>query len=292
MTIKSILCIFGGSQCELNAVNTALVIGKINNAHISFLHISPNPSSYAGVYGEDVIAATTILEAIEKENEVRMQKARQHVVSLTAQHNIPLDAPELLVRHASAKFVHLTGYFEDIIAREGRLNDLVIIGRGAYTQNTLYDAAVVSALFSTGRPVLLIPVAKGAMANDWKDKTIAVAWKGTKEASQAIYNAMPFLEKAEKVYVLTVEGNGEVYDLEAEAAMVQYLRMHGINGQSIAVAAGNRTPAEALLMRAKELDADFLVMGAYGRSRFREMLLGGVTNYMLEKADIPLLMSH
>lgn len=292
MTIKSILCIFGGGQDELNAVNTALLLGKANNAQIHFLHISPNPYSYAGIYGEDIVAAGVILEAIEKENAERMRRAKQYVASLTHKHNITLDAPELLSKHASAKFVHLTGYFEDIIAREGRLSDLVIIGRGTYTQNTLYDAAVVSALFHTGRPVLLIPKAKGAMERDWKDKIIAIAWKGTKEASQAIYNAMPFLEKAEKVYILTAEGRGEVYDLEAEAAVAEYLRAHGVNSQSIAIAAGNLTPAEALLIRAKELDVDFLVMGAYGHSRFREMLLGGVTNHMLEKADIPLLMSH
>ena len=92
--------------------------------------------------------------------------------------------------------------------------------------------------------------------------------------------------------MLTAEGHGETYDLVAEGALMEYLRLHGIHAQGIVVAAGTRTPAEALLARAKELKADLMVMGAYGHSRFREMLLGGVTNHMLEKADIPLLMSH
>lgn len=290
MAIKSILCIFGGLDSELNAVNTALLLGKAYSAHIRFLHISPDPSSYAGLYGEGIVASAYVIEAIEKENATLLKKAKQHVESLTAKHHVPLDAPESPVHHASAQFLHLAGTMDSVIGREGRLSDLIIAGRGTDTPNTLYDSAIIAALFNTGRPVMLLPKQKAKTPAEYK--TIALAWKGTLEAGRAMYNAMAFLEKAEKVYVLTAEGRGEMYDLEAEAALMEYLHTHHIKTQGIVVAAGERTPAEALLMRAKELKAELLVMGAYGHSRFREMLLGGVTNYMLEKADIPLLLSH
>lgn len=292
MTIKSILCIFNGvEEDELNAVNSALVLGKASGALIRFLHISPDPANCVVPYSDGITLSVAMIEAIEKENAVRLKQAKQEIVSLTGIHHVPLDMPEPKLNHAAAKFIHRTGYLENIIAQEGRMSDLIIMGRGMASADTLYDANVVAALFNTGRPVMLVPNLKSP-SHEREHKTIAVAWKGTMEAARAIYNAMPFLEKADKVIVLTAEGHGEAYDLEAEAALMEYLSAHGIHAQGIVVAAGTRTPAEALLARAKDLKADLLVMGAYGHSRFREMLLGGVTNYMLEKADIPLLLSH
>jgi len=80
--------------------------------------------------------------------------------------------------------------------------------------------------------------------------------------------------------------------VEAECGIMGYLRAHDIHAQGIAVATGQRSVPESLLARAKDLKADLLVMGAYGHSQFREMVLGGVTEHMLQKADIPLLLSH
>jgi len=286
MNIKSILCIFSGSERELNALNTALLIGKAHGARIRILHISPEPRAYAGIAGEGMIATAEIIAAIEKENNERFVKAKQFAVSFAAKHHIPLDSDVSPTRHASAQFIHATGYLDSVIAEEGRLSDVIVIGRGTIES----EAAVMTSLFNTGRPVMLLPPVKDFHTPEYK--TIAVAWKGTKEASRAMVNAMPFLEKAEKVYILTAEGFGETYDLNAEAAILDYFNAHGLSAKGIIVAAGNRPMGEALLTRAKELHCDLLVMGAYGHSRVREMILGGVTRHMLEKADMPLLLSH
>ena len=291
MAIKSILCIFGGSQGELGVAKTALELAKANGARVSFLHISPDPSSYASLYDGDVIVSVSITEALNKENTARLQQAKQSVSELATAYHIPLDAVEFPAHHASAKFVHLTGNVDDIISREGRVCDLIIIGRGISSPNSLYDSAIIAALFNTGRPVMLLPE-RETNAAQLEFKNVAFAWKGSLEAGRAIYNALPFLENAEKVYALTAEGKGETCNLCDESALMEYLHTHGIKATGIVVAAGNRTHAEALLHRAKELNTDLLVMGTYGHSRFREMMFGGVTNYMLEKADIPLLLSH
>lgn len=292
MTIKSILCIFNGvEEDELNAVNPALVLGKMYGAHVRFLHISPDPNAYINPYGEGIIVSADIIEAIKRENAARLKQAKREIVSLAAIHKIPLNDPQPEPGYVTAKFIHRTGHPEHIIPQEGRLSDLIIMGRGIVSANTLYDSNVVTALFSTGRPVMLIPNLKSS-ACEREHKTIAIAWKGTVEAARALHNAMPFLEKAQKVILLTVKGHGDNYDLEVEAILLEYLRIRGIHAQRIVIASGNRSPAETLLSKAKGLKIDLLVMGAYGHSRFREMLLGGVTNYMLEKADIPLLLSH
>lgn len=93
----------------------------------------------------------------------------------------PLDAPEALAHHASAQFLHLTGSIDSIVAREGRLSDLIIIGRGAYAASPHNDTALIAALFNTGRPVLLMPKPEGGVIQQWTDKTIALAWERQSE---------------------------------------------------------------------------------------------------------------
>lgn len=297
MSIKSILCIFGGTEKELGALDTSFSLAESYAARVRILHVSPIPSSYVGIYGEGVIESSYVIAAIEKENKERLGRAEQYVKSFAARHNIPLGDKNNFItsdktNNAVAEFIHLIGDAENIIAGQGRLSDIIVIGRGIKDPNAIYDSAIISAIFDTGRPVLLIPKGKNEKAAKWSCRNISLAWDGGLEAARAMYNALPFLEHADKIQLLTARGEGEACDLEAEEGIIKYLQCHGIHANGIIIAAGSRTPAEALLMRAKELESDLLVMGAYGHSRFREMILGGLTNHMLEAADIPLLLSH
>lgn len=285
MSIKSILCIYGGVESELNAVHVALTLGKAQAARVRFLHLSPDPSAYVGLYGDGIIVSGEMIAAIEKKNKERLEEAKKQVAAAAAQHHIPLDTPESLAHHASATFTHLVGMQDSAIARDGRLSDVIVVGK--------YDGkshdAITPALFDTGRPVLVVPSGKDGQ---WQDKTIALAWDGSLQAARALYNALPLVNNAEKFYVLTAQESGKVFDLEAECGVMDYLRAHGIHAQGIVVAVGQRPLPDSILARAKDLKADALVMGAYGHSMFREMILGGVTEHMLNKADIPLLLSH
>lgn len=287
MTIKSILCIFGGADSELGAVNAALALGKEHGAHIRFLHLSPDPSAYAGLYGEGIIVSGEIVEAIEKENKTRLEKARRHVTALAGKHHVPLDAPESPAHHASATFRHLTGMMDASIARAGRVSDLIVLGKDDKPTHDI----ITPALFNTGRPVLLMPALKDDMAG-WRDKMVALAWDGSLQAARSLYNALPVIRNAEAVQVLVSREHRKPLDLEAEQDIMEYLRAHGLKPNVIVTDRGSHSIGEALLAKAKELNADLLVLGAYGHSMFREMILGGVTEYMLEHADIPLLLSH
>ena len=103
---------------------------------------------------------------------------------------------------------------------------------------------------------------------------------------------MPFLEKAERVNVLIARDNAARSLVTDETGIMQYLQAHGITPEITIISRDERTAGEALLAKAHELESDLIVMGAYSHMRFREMIFGGVTNYMLEKADIPLLLAH
>ena len=290
MSIQSILCIFGGSESELNAVNTAFILGKSYAAHLRFLHISVDPISYAGAYGcGDAYAYPDLRDVVDKENEGRMGKAKKDIETLAAHYQVLLECAGSPAHHSSACFVYLTGRPETIIAEEGRLCDLIIIGRAG--KHALCHDAVIPALFDTGHPVMLLPVQKETLELEGY-KTVVISWKSSSEAARAITNAMPFLENAEKVFVLTANGSSETYAPAAEAPLLAYLHTHNIHAQGVVAAAGNLEAGEALLAKARELKADLVVMGAYAHTRLREMILGGVTNYMLENADIPLFLSH
>jgi len=288
MSVKSILCIFSGAEREKGAVLASLAIGLACGARIKFLHISQEPSAYVGLLGEGVIISAEIYDAIEKENKARLQRAREYIESETAKHNVPLDSGERLIHHTSAIFKHIVGVPYDIVSNEGRVSDLIIVGRG---DGAVYDV-IAPALFNTGRPVLLAPTEKNQVGAEVRDKIVAVAWNGNLQAARALYNSFPLIRNAERVYVLTAQKAGEAFDLEAENGLMEYLKEHDLQAQCIVVAAGQRSVGEALLTRARELNADLLIMGAYHHSTFREMILGGVTEYMLENSSIPLLLSH
>ena len=285
MSIRLILCIFSGADCELSSVHTALVLAKEHGARVRFLHLSPDPSAYVGLYGEGMIVSGDIVAAIERENLERLGQAKTLIAAAAIQQGVPLDAGEFPIHHACATFHHVVGMQDRAIAREGRLSDLIVVGKN---NNAMHDA-VTPALFSTGRPVLVVPAGK---EEPWQDKTVAIAWDGGLQAARALYSALPLISKAEMVYVLTAQEHGKALDLEAESGVMAYLHMHGMKAQAIVVAAGQRSLPESLLIRAKDMKVNVLVMGAYGHSMLREMILGGVTEYMLVKADIPLLLSH
>lgn len=143
-------------------------------------------------------------------------------------------------------------------------------------------------LLGSGRPVLVVPHAP--LAGDFGHR-IAVAWNGSREASRAVADAMPLLRHAERVAVLlakTVERPGTADLIHA------HLARNGIVAdiQAIDAAASDHAAGAVLLAEADAFGADLLVMGGYGRSRMRELVLGGATRHVLQHLPIPALMSH
>lgn len=289
MAIKSILCILSGVEGEIKAAKSALEIAMQHNAHTTFLYISQEPSSYIGLLGEGMIVSYDIYQAIEKENRIKLERTEEQVTLLTKEYGALLSTKEKPLQNATAIFRHIVGAFYDSVSSEGRLCDLIVIGKG--DNGIVYDIAA-PALFNSGRPLLVVPSTGANTKGVWSNKIVALAWNGTLQAARALYNALPLISGCEKLYVLSAQKSGEVLSANVESGLMEYLEFHGLQAQYVAVAAGQRSIGEALLIRAGELRADLLVMGAYHHSTLREMILGGVTQYMLEKSDIPLLLSH
>jgi nucleotide-binding universal stress UspA family protein len=181
-------------------------------------------------------------------------------------------------------FHSLVGSEVDEVLRFGRLSDLTVVARpGAEEEgglSTTFDAA----LFDSGRPVLLVPAMPAAGLG-----SVAVAWDRSREATRAVGAALPLLTAAEKVVILAAREPGS----EAEPSeLAAYLALHGVAARTWAFTPGSGSLGEALLEEAAKAEADLLVMGAYGHSRLREMVLGGVTRAILGDAAIPVLLMH
>jgi nucleotide-binding universal stress UspA family protein len=177
---------------------------------------------------------------------------------------------------------------EAVIAR-GRYADLAVMGQPAPEETdvaTDYDspAAVVMAL---GRPVLMVPYA-GTFAD--AGKRILMAWSGTRESARAAADALPFLAGAAEVRVLNVNPSAGAAPVEAD--IKRWLAEHGVKAVTNVVHTKELEVGDVLLSAAADMSADLIVMGAYGRSRLRELILGGATHAILKHMTAPVLMSH
>lgn len=174
----------------------------------------------------------------------------------------------------------------------GRYSDLVVIGQSDRDQasgGTLSDFPEY-VVMSSGRPVLVVPYA-GKF--DAVGRRILVAWDGSTSATRAVMNAIPLLARATAVdvVVFNAEAQGDAHGELPGADIGLYLARHGVKvnvmREKAKIDLGN-----ALLSLAADLASDLIVMGGYGHSRFREILMGGVTRTVLESMTVPVLMSH
>jgi nucleotide-binding universal stress UspA family protein len=180
------------------------------------------------------------------------------------------------------------------VAELARCADLLVIGQHDAKNKQFYPGYHFpqSMLMSAGIPILMIPYA-GTVTS--LGETIVVAWDGSRESSRALHDAMPFLKRARRVTVMTVNAESEdnlnnscsgtdVIEMLSRHAVIATLHaIEGVKGGDI----GN-----VLLSAINDQSADLLVMGGYGHSRLHEIILGGATKTILQTATVPVLLSH
>ncbi|MCP4330127.1 MAG: universal stress protein [Alphaproteobacteria bacterium] len=182
----------------------------------------------------------------------------------------------------------------DRVAEVARYADLVIVGQPDPDLVGPADPAMEvpgTVILEAGRPVMVVPYV-GAL--DHVGKSVMVMWNASREATRAIYDALPILTAAQKVSVVSVNpgrGTPDIGDLPG-ADITHQLARHGIKVEAAPTYANDIDVGDVILSRASDVGADLIVMGGYGRSRFREMILGGATRHLLEHMTVPVLFSH
>lgn len=171
--------------------------------------------------------------------------------------------------------------------------DLLVLGQrdsGDPLADTVPADFVESVLIASGRPALIVPYA-GAFTNVGRD--VLIAWKPTRESARAVAGALPLLQRASNVHVV-----GWPADAAGRQAggldLAGYLRLHGVEPkvQHHGAASVDGKVGEGLLSLAADVQADLLVMGCYGHSRARELVLGGASRTILRSMTLPVLMAH
>lgn len=167
-----------------------------------------------------------------------------------------------------------------------RLFAATVVGRPGSEDGAPRMSTFETALFESGRPILVAPPTAPATLGE----AILIAWNGSTETARAVAFAMPFLRRAKRIRVLSVEG-GTVPGPSAED-LARALACEGIAADHTALSAGRRTPGEVFLAEAESFGCDLLIKGAYTQSRLRQMIFGGPTSHLLAYAEIPMLMAH
>lgn len=231
----------------------------------------------ASVYGPEITPA--LIENQKAVSESQQSRAKERFDRVTAGTQVPMT---WLVNE---------GDVAGRICANAHVNDLVVLGGASSEYPGLLDQVVLGA----GRPILLLPDHLLSLSESvFGFQHIVVGWNASRESARAIQDALPFLHRADIVTIVTVTFETETREAsESMSLLLQYLKAHGIAAQTEII--GHVQPGnsgEILLETAAAKNADLLVMGAYGHSRWREIVLGGSTRHVLKHAQLPVLMSH
>ena len=278
--MKTILVPIEAHNTIQSVLETALLAGQKFDAHIEGFALRP---AIGNVVTMDPVNSLTVVSL--RENDLEMaHEARGIFDTFMRDQRVPLlDGTNTSVSY---------GWFDgapsgdDFVGSYGRVFDLIILGRPAKGPQGPRMTTLETALFESGRPVLLAPPAPPHSIGD----KILIAWNCSTEQSRATAFAMPLLRKATSVIISTVEG-ATVPGPSGEQ-MARNLLMNGVRAESVIVAPGQRRAGEVILAQAQTLGCDLIVKGAYTKSRLRQMIFGGTTQHILTHATVPVLLAH
>jgi nucleotide-binding universal stress UspA family protein len=177
----------------------------------------------------------------------------------------------------------------DVVTEYARLRDLTIVPvpEGDFIDQWYAETII----FGSGRPTVILPQTR-KRAEPFALNTVVVAWDFSRTASRAVADAMPILERAKRVCVLTVINEKPIGTKRSGSELTKHLARHGVSAVLDEVDAEGRAIGNAFEAHLAYRNADLLVMGAYGHSRIREFILGGATRSMLAHPPVPVFLSH
>lgn len=175
----------------------------------------------------------------------------------------------------------------DVLARAARCYDLTILPQPDPTGVDTSDI-VEAVLFGSGRPLMIVPYIRARP----DIQRVLVAWDGGEPAARAVSQALPILEKARHVEILTIGADAGSRPFLSGHDLTRHLGRHGITAEPRHVVGSDIGVADLMLSHAADIGADLIVMGGYGHSRLREIVLGGATREILRSMTVPVLMSH
>lgn len=271
--IQDIVVSLAVAQKRDPAVDYAVSVAKAFEAELSGVAFCYDPVVIPGTMEA---MPPDFIDVQRVENAKMAEEAIARFKAATAKVDLPAETKTVEASLAGAPTV---------FGRIARTFDLSIAGQPENGKSATEDLIIEAALFESGRPVIVVPfIQKDGLKLD----RVMVCWDGSRTAARALADAMPLLEFAKSVEVVTV-ANGHSHPESTDVS--QHLGRHGLKAETRQITSGGDI-AGTLLSHAADSDADLMVMGGYGHSRLREFLLGGVTRGILNSMTVPVLMSH
>ena len=288
MAIRKLLLPLTGTAAGEAALSTCLMIARNWNAHVTALHVRVDSRDVAPLAGEGLSGAMIeeMMSATEKESSERAHAVRSMFDRFVLQHDVLLSEARPGAGCATASFAAVTGREEDLVAQQARLADLTVVPHPDAGEDVSSSDALHAVLFDSGRPVLISPQTAPATIGT----RICMGWNGTAESASAVYAALPWLQRAEAVRILSADG----YQRRGPAApdLAAYLSLHDVRADIVMFQSVGNSVGAGLLAAARDFGCDLLAMGAYSHSRLRQLILGGVTRHVLERGNLPVMMNR
>ena len=288
---KTILVPVRGDGGDRASLGTALAVATLFGGHIDVAHIQsvvPSLVPATGPNSAQLISGLQYVSALRECDKDRRLHARRQFRQFCAAAKIQGVGKHPPAKGSvSAAWTDHEGNEVDQIIRMAHRHDLIVLravpeGNGGFSPD---EAGEI--ILSRGGPVMLAPPHPPSEIAH----TIAIAWKNTPEAASALGAAMPFLYRADKIFVVSVADADHPADPSVDDIVVR-LRWHGLNAVADRITAKQSLPTACLMKRIEALGADMVIMGAYGRSRIRELIFGSFTKQVLSGASLPILLSH
>ena len=274
--IKDIVVNLGLGKTD-PAGNYAISVAEAFQAHvlgIAFAYDPVIPGSVAGGIPPQFI------ESQRAESEKSVQSAIERFEQAAKRSGISYETRAVNASVAGAA---------ERLGRIARRFDLVVAGQPDRDKSGPIEVVDEGVLFDSGRPVIFVPYIQKA---GLELNRVMVCWDGSRAATRAIADSLPFLQKAKKVEVIIVATKAGRTDELPGVDLGQHLARHGLEIDIKRITSPDTDVPSTILSHAADSSADMIVMGGYGHSRLREFILGGATRGILESMTVPVLMSH
>lgn len=290
---RTVLVHLTGSETDGTALQTALQIVRPFGGHLNCFRTRLGTDAQlaaSSVAMASAIAVEETVETLRRQDAQLTERARQSFEKFCKNESLATSRKPHAGADVTAAWIERSGAEIKQIIALGRSNDLLVLARKSETQVGLAPAELGEVLLDVGRPVI---IASPDSPRHFPKK-IGIAWKGVSEAARALSAAMPIVAKADHIVIFTVNEDSDQATecIDCMEGIADSLRRHGPAVEVQYLVPGGRHLPETILEAAYESGVDLLVTGAYGHSRFRELLFGGFTQRILDGVNLPVLMFH
>ncbi len=288
MAYRKILVPLMGGARDAHVLAAAFEVAKAFGSHVAGVFVRPDPSEVLPYLGEGISAGVVqeIMDASREAANRASAVARAALDKAAREAGASTFDIAQVGNGVGASFHVRDGLSEEVIAEEARLSDLVVFDVPADSKDVTLRGMLESALINGRKPMLLVPHKAVKIVG----AKVAVGWDGGAAAAHAVSSAIPLLARAQAVEILNVT-SGPIDTVQMDR-LRDYLRLHGLAAVEHGINPGSQGTATALVDGATRAGAGLLVIGGFGHSRLRELVLGGVTRHVFANVTMPIFMAH